>query len=139
MTKAKSELHHVIRSVVMRKPGSCANVTLQLWESLASQLVLIIGEAGFKSLFQRSLHLTGERFSWLMTVAPSSSRDAPFAALVIRLNEQDVEEATEATIALLIVFIDILAMLIGDPLTTSIVRSAWGDDAFDLAVTEFKK
>jgi len=139
MTKAKSELHHVIRSTVLRQQDLCADVTLQLWESLASQLVLIIGEAGFKSLFYRSVHVTAKQFSWLLTLGPSLPREAPFSNLAIRLNELDREEATEATIALLIVFIDILTMLIGDSLTTSIVRSAWGNNAFDLATTEFKK
>lgn len=139
MTKAESELHRVIRAKLSQRPDVCAEVTQQLWQSLAAQLVLIIGDAGFKSLLHRSLHLCGEQFPWLLPVNTSLQRDAVFLELSTRLAAQDVLQSMEASIRLLQLFIDILTVLIGDSLTTGIVRSAWGDDAFDLAATEFKK
>ncbi len=67
---------------------------------------------------------------------PDESR---FAALKSSLESQDLAQANEASIALLITFIDILATLIGELLTTNILQSAWGDDAVDGAAKELKK
>ena len=62
--------------------------------------------------------------------------DSRFADLKINLEGRDLTQASEASITLLITFIDILILLIGDLLTTTILRSAWGDDALDTDVKE---
>jgi hypothetical protein len=70
---------------------------------------------------------------------PWQRTDSRFPDLKISLEGRDFAEAGEASIALLIAFIDILALLIGELLTTSILRAAWGDDALDIAGKEFQQ
>ena len=51
---------------------------------------------------------------------------------------QSSAQASAANSLLLINFANILASLIGEQLTTSILRSAWGNDASMKADKEFK-
>lgn len=121
----------------MQRPESILEVTINLWERLASELISIIGEGGFQSLYSRSVHLTNVTFPWLVLRHPLQQTDSRFTGLKMSLEGRDIKEASEASITLLITFIDILAMLIGEQLTTSILCSAWDDDAFDIALKEF--
>lgn len=123
----------------MRRPEAVPDMSVQLWEQLAKELILLIGEGGFQSLYERSVHLAKGAFPWLVASGPSQPGDPRFTSLKISLAGRDRTEASEASIALLITFIDILASLIGELLTTSILRSAWGDDASDSAVKEIQK
>jgi hypothetical protein len=122
----------------MQRPEAGLDVTIHLWERLASELISIIGEGGFQSLYSRSIHLTNVTFPWLVLSHSSQQTDSRFAGLKISLEGRDFTEASEASIALLITFIDILALLIGEPLTTSILRSAWDDGAFDIVGKELR-
>lgn len=136
MTPTDTQRHRIITRLVMQRPEAMVDVTLDLWEQLATELVSIIGEVGFQSLYSRSLHLTSKTFPWLLLDLPSQGIDSRFASLKTRLEGQDSKTASEASIALLSTFIDILGSLIGELLTTSILRSAWGDDALDSTVQE---
>ncbi len=53
------------------------------------------------------------------------------------LEVQTPTQISEANSLLLITFTDILASLIGEQLTTTILRSAWGNDALDSTDKEF--
>lgn len=120
----------------MRRPDAVVDVSIRLWEQLARNLSSIIGERGFQSLYKRSLSLTVSRFPWLELDGSAASDASDFAGLKLCLAAQDPAHAGEANIALLITFINILAVLIGELLTSSILRSAWGDDALDTVVKE---
>lgn len=120
----------------MQRPDAIVDVSIRLWEKMAGELVSIIGEAGFHSLYKRSLHLTAATFPWLEPCFSSSSYRSSIEELNKCLAAQDSTNAGEANTALLITFIDILALLIGELLTSSILRSAWGDDALDKVVKE---
>lgn len=122
----------------MQRPEAIADATKYLWERLAAELISIVGEGGFQSLYARSVHLTSAAFPWLVLTHPLQQGDSRFAGLKMSLEERDSAEATEASITLLITFIDILALLIGEFLTTSILRSSWGDDALDTAAKELQ-
>lgn len=128
----------MIRRIVSQRPGAVPDVAIDLWERLAVKLISIIGNGGFQSLYARSIHLANMRFPWLARSEPSSDSDSRFASLKASLEGRKSAEASEASIALLITFIDILTLLIGDPLTASILRSAWGDDALDIAEKEVR-
>ena len=130
--------HQMIKRAVRQRPEAGLDVTIHLWERLASELISIIGEGGFQSLYARSIHLTKATFPWLVLSHPSQQTDSRFAALKTSLEGRDFTEACEASINFLITFIDILALLIGEPLTTSILRSAWGDGTFDIAAKELR-
>ncbi|WP_304778577.1 hypothetical protein [Herminiimonas sp.] len=136
MTTIGPQRDQMIRNAVMRRPEAIADVSVDLWEKLACGLISIIGEGGFQSLYKRSLHLTSATFPWMESHPSSLQKDTGFADLKICLAEQDPTVAGEASTALLITFIDILALLIGELLMSSILRLAWGDDALDTVVKE---
>jgi hypothetical protein len=118
----------------MRRPETVVEVSIDLWERLASELTSIIGEGGFQSLYTRSAHLTCVTFPWMVLSHPWQR--TRFSDLKISLEGRDITEASEASITLLTTFVDILALLIGELLTTNILRSAWGDDVQDVVVKD---
>lgn len=120
----------------MQRPEAAIDLTIILWERLASELISIIGEGGFQSLYSRSVHLTRAKFPWMVLSHPWQRTDSRFPDLRISFEGREFTEVSEASIALLITFIDILAVLIGELLTTSILSSAWGDDVLDIAGKE---
>ena len=120
----------------MRQPDAIVDVSILLWENLARQLVSIIGESGFQSLYDRSLHLTVPTFSWLTSCNSSTPKRSRFEELRSCLANQDLINSSEASIALLVTFIDILAVLIGEFLTSTILDLAWADHALDTDVKE---
>jgi hypothetical protein len=123
----------------MKRPEARQDVTIHLWERLAFELVAIIGEGGFQSLYARSVHLSRVDYPWMELNHPSQQSASRFAGLQVSLEGRDITEASEAGTALLSTFIDILASLIGETLTNSILCSAWGDGASDLAAKELQQ
>ena len=130
-----------------KNAGDVVDVTIQLWQALTPKLISIIGEGGFNSLYARSLYLTHADFPWLAPgesnryltdavpwLAPgeSSSAVSRFTGLKFSLERQSAAEAKQASLMLLLTVTNILASLIGEPLTIGILRSAWGDDASDV-------
>ena len=122
----------------MRRPEAVVDVTFDLWERLAGELITIIGEGGFQSLYSRSAHLVSATFPWMVLRHPWQQADSRFVDLKKSLEGRELEEASEASVVLLITFVDILALLIGEHLTTSILHSSWGDDAVDIAGKELQ-
>ncbi|MHB1174434.1 MAG: hypothetical protein ACYCZJ_04855 [Sulfuriferula sp.] len=137
---ANSELlrHQKIISLMAQRPEKIADAAIDLWEQMATQIISIVGEGGFNSLYARSVFLTQASFPWLAVAALSPQRDHRFAQLKTSLAGQTPEQASAANCLLLITFTDIMAALIGEPLTTSILGSAWGNDVSDTANKEFK-
>lgn len=138
MATIDDQRHQMIRTVIMRRPDAIGDVTFNLWERLASELTSIIGDGGFRSLYARSVHLVRVQFPWIAVNPPETSTNCLFANFKKCLEERDSKTACEASITLLNIFIDILILLIGELLTTSILRSAWGDDAVNIAGTELQ-
>ncbi len=118
----------------VRRPGT--DVDIGLWVTLARELRAIIGERGFASLYARSLHHAALSFPWLAS-EPTQTGDA-FALLAARLKAQPAGDAHAASAALLNIFIDTLIVLIGELLTDSILRKAWGEDVVNQARTEYR-
>jgi hypothetical protein len=136
MATSDQQRHFMIGQAVRRAPGSDDDVDFRLWHSLALELRVIIGERGFESLYARSLHLAAADHPWLEP-EPAKSGD-PFALLAARLKQRPAAEAHAASAALLNIFIDTLIILIGELLTYSILRKAWGDDVVNQAATEHR-
>lgn len=134
--------HQIIRETVLKRPDAIVVTSEHLWQRLVNELISIIGEGGFQSMYGRSLHQLVARYTWLplpgtsINMALASGPASRFAALAECLTAQSPQDAAEGSIALLCTFIDTLALLIGEHLTTRILRSAWGDDALELAVKE---
>ncbi|SHI29098.1 hypothetical protein [Pollutimonas bauzanensis] len=139
MTLIEAPRHLLIKRAVLRHAPGIVDVTIKLWGRLAYELSSIIGETSFLSLYSRSVHLASETYPWLACGDASQENSAQFADLKSSLEGQDYTEASNASIALLIIFSDTLALLIGEQFATSILRSAWGDDALIPADKEFPR
>ncbi len=132
MAETDTPRHKIIRRLVLQRPDALGGVSVSLWERLASELISITAQGGFHSLYSRSVHLAAATFPWIVTGRQLQTAGSRFSGLQASLEGKEFIEASEASITLLITFVDILATLIGESLTTSILRSAWGDSASDI-------
>ena len=130
--------HKIIKNRMAQHTEKVSDAAVVLWEQMAIQLISIVGEGGFNSLYARSVFLTQSTFAWLAAGALPAQTEYRFAQLKLCLETQTPAEAIAANNLLLITFTDILAALIGEPLTTSILCSAWDLDASDMAGKELK-
>ncbi len=129
--------HQLIERRMAQRPENVAEAAIGLWEQLATQIISIVGEEGFNSLYARSVFLAQPSFPWLTTSPLSQQNDQRFAELKKGLAGQPPSQAREANSLLLLTFTGILAALIGETLTTRILWSAWGDDASTSSSKEF--
>ena len=130
--------HQIIKNLMAQHTENVADAAINLWERLTAQIISIVGEAGFNALYARSVFLTQSTFPWLAAHTLSPQIDHRFAKLKMSLEAQTPAQAGEANSLLLITFTDILASLIGEDLTTCILRTAWGAGASDMPGKEFK-
>lgn len=130
--------HQIIESLMVQHPEKVTDAAINLWEQMATQIISIVGEGGFNSLYARSVFLAQSTFPWLEASALPPGADHRFAALKMCLEGQTSAQASAANTLLLITFTDIVASLIGEQLTTRILRLAWGGDASHGAGKEFK-
>ena len=117
--------HQLIRTLTAQHPEKVADAAIGLWEQVAAQIISIVGEGGFNALYARSVFLTQSNFPWLEERAPPQTEHR-FAKLKTSLAGQTPEQASAANNLLLITFTDIVATLIGEQMTNTILRSAWG-------------
>ena len=128
----------ISKSLTAQHTETVADAAVHLWEQLATEIISIVGEGGFNSLYARSVFLAQTTFPWLAASSPSPPTDQRFAALKMSLEGQTPAQAREANSLLLITFIDILAGLIGEELSANLLRLAWGDGASDNAAKELE-
>jgi hypothetical protein len=121
--------YQIIKSVIAQHPEKGA--AINLWEQMASEVISIVGEGGFNSLYARSLFLSQSTFPWLAAASLSAQTDSRFAELKTSFAAQTPAYVNEANTLLLITFTDIMASIIGEQLTMGILRSAWGNDALN--------
>lgn len=121
--------HQMIKGLFAPHTENVAEAAIHRWEQMAAHIILIVGEDGFNSLYARSVHLTQSTFPWLAAGSLSPHTGQRFAELKANLEGQKPAQASEANDLLLLTFTGILATLIGEPLTTRILSSAWGKDA----------
>jgi hypothetical protein len=87
-------------------------------------LAPLIGERGVDVLLGRALLVTSNAYPWLARHG-GPGHDEPLAAFLARLEAHDVSAAAEATHALLVTFTELLADLIGAPLTKRLLAPVW--------------
>ncbi|MHB1245633.1 MAG: hypothetical protein ACYCZH_04270 [Sulfuriferula sp.] len=122
-------LRQKINSLLAQPAADVADAAINLWERLAAQIISIVGERGFNSLYARTLFLCEPSFPCLADLPLPSQHESRFAPLQMSLARQFPEQITSANTLLFVTFIGILTELIGAPLTATIVHSAWCDDA----------
>jgi hypothetical protein len=116
-----------------------ADRALWSWEQMAFHLQPLIGEAGFQALYARTVHLTIPHFSGLTPARQSESLDAAFRKLRADLEVLAPAEAVQASKMLLDTFTELLSTMIGESLTSRILRSAWTDESSNSNDQEMKK
>ncbi|WP_157979495.1 hypothetical protein [Rhodoferax ferrireducens] len=129
--------HKIIVGLTAQLTEKVADTAIALWEQMATQIIAIVGEGGFNSLYARSLFLTASHHPWLASGALSPQTGQRFAELKICMEEQAPAQVVAGTSLLLITFTDILASLIGEQLTVRILQSAWGHGTQGLNGKEF--
>ena len=127
MDTSSSLRHKIIENIMAPHTEKVADTAIILWAQLATQIISIIGEGGFNSLYARSVFLAQPTFPWLaVNPRPSPPIDHRFAILEMSFEGRTPEQVSAANSLLLITFTDILDALIGEQLTTRILHSAWG-------------
>ena len=99
-----------------------------LWQTLAATLLPVVGHDGFQSLFARSVHLSSTGHPWLGLRQTDSGWQDQFAGLETTLNSMPPTEANQASILMLMHFIETLTLIVGEPLMINILGSAWGKE-----------
>ena len=128
----------LIEGLTAEPPENVVSVAIGLWEQLASQIAAIVGQGGFDSLYARSLFLSQSTFPWLGASALSAQTGRGFAELKTSFEGQTPAQACAANSLLLVTFTDILAALVGEQLTTRILRSAWSNSVQDTVGRELQ-
>lgn len=130
--------HSTIRDRIAMNPEEAVNAAIKLWEQMATEIVSIVGEIGFNSLYSRSLSLTQATFPWVAASSKLPLADQRFPELKVDFERQPPDIVSAANCLLLITFTDILASLIGEQLTTTILSSAWDNNAPAKTSKEFE-
>jgi len=131
MATIDEQRHQMIRRIGMRRHEATTADMILLWERLACELAAVVGHADFYTLYSRAAYLVSIEHANLPTTAGTD-----FAVLRDYLLLQTPGQAAEINITLLTIFIDTLIRLIGEPLTTTILHSAWDTDAIATAGKE---
>ena len=98
------------------------------WRQIAERLNPVIGTRGVDALFARALHLTSGRFPWLATNAGLGNSAEALAQLAARFESQEGSVAAAAGDLLLRTFTELLANMIGEPLTGRLLGALWKQD-----------
>ncbi len=118
--------HQIIKSLLAHHMAKGGGGAILLWEQLATQLISLIGEDGFVTLYDRSVVLAKAIFPWLELSAQPMQISHRFAELRSSLDGQSAAAANAANSLLLITFTDIIAALIGEEMSINTLHSAWG-------------
>jgi hypothetical protein len=126
-----ADLRRAIQRALTREAGTGtdakarAAAALRVYETLAGQLALLIGDGGVTALTARSLHLVQQDFPWLAEAQATNTSQSPFAQLGLCLERQEPAVAAEAAAAALATLGGLLETLIGEALTMRVLRAAW--------------
>jgi hypothetical protein len=105
-------------------PQMIAESAEAIWVDVAAALTPIIGSRGVGALYARSVSLLREEHGWLKSAYDGANGVGPFTALGAALEARAAAEAVAANGALLQTFYDLLASLIGGPLTARLLTPA---------------
>ncbi|MEC5213526.1 hypothetical protein RCH06_002076 [Polaromonas sp. CG_9.5] len=129
----------LIEAALTHHSETVANATLQLWQQLAPPLISIIGEGGFNPLYTRSLRLVCRRHPWMAPELTKSALQERFTDLQACLQRQDASQALLGSLALFTIFLDVLASLVGEELTSHLLHSAWRKETTETPAKDFQK
>lgn len=139
METTENSRRQLIASALTQHPDSVVQTTVRLWRQLAPELISIIGEGGFKPLYARSIRLASRQYPWLAQGAIKPAGQEGFAELQACLQGQDRAQARLASLALFTIFLDVLASLIGEELTTHLLHLAWSKETSETPAKDLPK
>ena len=131
----KNPRHAAIRRTLAqrqgRDPGSgaIAEAALGLTREVADCLAPLIGSRGGDALVGRSLQLTVPAFPWLGLTGGHGDGMGSLENVKARLEVRDPMAVTEASVALLVTFTDLLVTMIGASLTDRLLGPIWTSPA----------
>jgi hypothetical protein len=102
-----------------------AQTIAETCQAVVAAFTPIIGNRGAVALYKRSLHLAGQRYSWLLTEPEGQATANDVATLTVLLARQTSSDAAAAGGLLLRTFYELLSSLIGPALTERLLRPAW--------------
>ena len=106
--------------------GTVAAASGRVLDQLLRRLALVIGSAGVRAILRRAVKLRNAEFAFLDEhVVPDDSRANLAEPLRVRLQEQEPDVIREVTVALFTTVTGLLAGLIGDKLTWSLIEQGW--------------
>ena len=127
MQTPENPRRQMIQDALKRQPDAAVQTIIDLWELLAPELIAIIGEGGFTPLYARSIRLACKQHAWLAQHAARPAGKERFSELRNGLQAQNPAQAIQASLDLFTIFLDVLALLIGEELTTHLLHSAWSN------------
>lgn len=139
METIESPRRRMVEAALTRHPEAVVQTTIRLWEQLAPELISIIGEGGFKPLYARSIRLACKQHAWLAQHVASAWDKERFTELRTGLQAQDPAQASHASLDLFTIFLDLLASLIGEELTTHLLYSAWSKETSETPAKDLPK
>jgi len=102
-----------------------ADAAVEVWSAVDAALAPVIGLRGSAALYRRSLHLARADYPWLAAASEGPAAPGDFAPLHAALVQQTGVLAAAAHDAMLRIFHDLLADLIGRSLTQRLLQAAW--------------
>lgn len=112
-------------------PQGIADAAVAVWAAIDEALSPVIGPRGNSALYKRSLHLARVQHPWLALAYEGAVQPGDYSALRSALAQQSATEASQAHDALLRIFHDLLADLIGRSLTRRLLQAAWSSHSYD--------
>jgi hypothetical protein len=108
-----------------------ADAAARLFEKTFAVLSPILGVLGVETIFKRSVRRTQPLFPCLEAIEPLSKARTIDPRQVLRACQQggDANHSSEAATALYARFFALIALLIGEPLATRLILTAWPDIA----------
>lgn len=128
-SSARKLLAHEIGDA--RTPEDVAAAATRACRKIADHFARLVGKAGVRALFERSVTLTAKSVPWLADAmrAPASSADErsedEWASLRAALEAQKPKQAIETMVVLLATLLQLIARFIGNELVLSLLGELW--------------
>jgi hypothetical protein len=132
---AQTRVSGLAQQVVAKRAGPSADAAalaaaaLRTYEEFARVAAPLIGQAGVEALMSRAVHLARRQYPWLGSDRPDSPEHEgdTFAQVARCLEQAEAAIAGNAAGAIFGLSAGLLATLIGDGLTASLLYKAWPD------------
>ncbi len=123
-------VRHALAAVEHADAEIVAVATTKALQRLVAELEPLVGPDAVHALYRRSLHLTRASSDWAVPAGGLAGTEMS-AGLHEQLVSRSAPDALAAGQGLLKAFANLLISLIGEPLTSRLVMSAWGEPSAD--------